>query len=70
MRKTLLHLSKLPNQTLQEVSDFAEARLHKIEEKSFNDGIHQLQAAANSFDFLAEEEDLYSDQDLIEKYID
>lgn len=70
IRKTMLHLSKLPNQKLQEVSDYAEALLQGIDQKMISDGMQQLVSDAKAFEFLNEEEDLYTVADVIEKYVD
>lgn len=70
IRKTMLHLSQLPNQKLQEVSDYAEALLQGIDQKMISDGMQQLVSDAKAFEFLNEEEDLYTVADVIEKYVD
>lgn len=68
IEKTIDRLSKLPDQKLKEVSDFAEFLLSKIEDRSLTDGIQQLAADSKSFKFLEDEEDLYSTSDLKETY--
>lgn len=68
IEKTIDRLSKLPDQKLQEVSDFTEFLLSKIEDRSLNEGIQQLAADSKSFKFLEDEEDLYSTSDLKETY--
>jgi hypothetical protein len=68
IEKTIDRLSKLPNQKLKEVSDFAEFLLNKIEERNLTEGIQKLAADSKSFKFLEDEEDLYSTSDLKETY--
>lgn len=66
--QTIDKLSKLPDEILKEVSDYAEFLLKKIEERELTAGIHQLAAKSESFKFLEEEEDIYSVNDLKEVY--
>ena len=65
---TVDRLSKLPDEKLKEVSDFTEFLLKKIEAKQLTAGIQQLAAHSGSFNFLEDEEDLYSVSDLKEVY--
>lgn len=68
IEKTIEKLSKLPDQQLKEVSDFAEFLLSKIEDRCLVEGIQQIAADSKSFKFLEDEEDLYSALDLKESY--
>jgi hypothetical protein len=70
IQKTIQHLSQLPNQKIQEVSDYAETLLRGIDQKILAEGMQQLVSEAKAFDFLAEDDDLYSAADVIEKYGD
>jgi hypothetical protein len=65
---TIENLSKLSDENLREVSDYAEFLLNKIEEKDLTKGILQLADKSTSFKFLEDEEDLYSIGDLKEVY--
>ncbi len=68
IKKTLDNLTKLPDQKLREVSDFAEFLLNKIDDKLITQGIQKLTTDSNSFKFLESEEELYSKADLKETY--
>lgn len=68
IQRTIENLSKLPDQKLKEVSDFAEFLLSKIEDKLLTEGIQKLSMDSKSFHFLEDEEDLYTEADLKEKY--
>jgi hypothetical protein len=68
IERTLENLSKLPEQKIKEVSDFAEFLLSKMDDKVITNGIKELVVKSKSFDFLEEEEDLYTEEDLKEKY--
>jgi hypothetical protein len=68
IKKTVDNLAKLPDQKLKEVSDFAEFLLNKIEKQLMTEGIQKLVSDSKAFKFLEEEEDLYSIDDLKERY--
>ena len=65
---TIEHIQKLPEEKIKEVSDFTEFLLSKIEDKILNEGIQQLVARSKSYNFLEQEEELYTVNDLKEKY--
>lgn len=68
IQRTIDNLSKLPDQKLKEVSDFAEFLLSKLEDRLLTEGIQKLATNSESFQFLEDEEDLYTEADLKEKY--
>ena len=73
IRETLIHktiktLSKLPNDKVREVSDFTEYILKKYEEENLQHGIEKLVTDLTTFQFLNDDEDLYTVNDMIEKY--
>ena len=68
IKRTLKNLSKLPQDKVREISDFADFIMKKHEEETLQKGIEKLASHSNTFDFLNEEEDLYSLDDLKEKY--
>ncbi len=68
IKKTIDHLTKLPDQKLREVSDFAEFLLNRIENQLMTEGIQKLTSDSKAFEFLEEDEDLYSLNDLKERY--
>jgi len=68
IQRTIDNLSKLPDQKLKEVSDFAEFLLSKLEDRLLTEGIQKLTSSSKSFRFLDDEEDLYTEADLKEKY--
>jgi hypothetical protein len=68
IKKAIDNISKLPDQKLREVSDFAEFLLNKFENQLVTEGIQKLVSNSNAFKFLEDEEDLYSEKDLKEKY--
>ncbi len=68
IQKTLQHLEQLPDQKVKEVSDFAEFLLYKIDQQIVTEGIRKMVAESPSFNFLDEEEEIYSEKDLKEKF--
>ena len=68
IKRTVENLSKLPDQRLKEVSDFAEFLLNRIENRLITEGIQQLTTDSKTFKFLEMEEDLYTVSDLKERY--
>ncbi|MGK0364435.1 MAG: hypothetical protein ACI85O_001492 [Saprospiraceae bacterium] len=65
---TLKILTQLPRERVNEVNDFADFLLRKYEDEILTKGVHLINAESKSFDFLAEEEDLYSKEDVKEFY--
>ncbi|TAJ06662.1 hypothetical protein DMA11_22715 [Marinilabiliaceae bacterium JC017] len=60
-------LNKLPLEKITEVYDFAEYLLSKIDDTIISQGIQELTSSTSTYDFLKDEEDLYSENDLQEK---
>ena len=68
IEKTVAALQRLPADKVAEVSDFADLMLQRNEDKQITEGIVQLSAYSKSFDFLNEEEDLYTLNDVKAPY--
>ncbi|MDR9399434.1 DUF2281 domain-containing protein [Salibacter sp.] len=68
IKQTLKTLKKLPESRIKEVSDFAEFILKKNDEEVIQKGIEKMVSESDSFYFLNDEEDLYDEDDLKEKY--
>lgn len=66
--KTLKKINKLPDNKLLEVHNFVDFLMSKIDEKLLLEGIRQITSESQSFEYLKEEEDIYSVQDLKERY--
>lgn len=66
--KTIQAINLLPQDKAVEISDFADFIIKKYEEKILTDNIQKLASDSKAFDFLNSEEDLYSLEDLKEKY--
>ena len=61
-------INKLPEERISEVIDFASYVLKKHEEATLQKGIKRLVETSNAFVFLHDEEDLYTLDDLKERY--
>jgi hypothetical protein len=68
IKKTIDNLSKLPDQKLKEVSDFAEFLINRIENQLMTEGIQELVSTSKTYQFLEEEEELYTVEDLKERF--
>lgn len=68
IQDTINNISKLPNEKLKEVSDFAEFLLSKLENEMFNEGILKVASSSKSYNFLEDDDDLYTVNDIKEKY--
>jgi hypothetical protein len=68
IERTIKALNQLPEDKAEEISDFADFVTKRYEEDRMTKGIQQLTASNQAFDFLNDEEDLYSEADLKEVY--
>lgn len=68
IERTLKAINQLPEEKAEEISDFAEFMIKQYEEQQLSKGIQKLTASSQTFNFLNDEEDLYTEADLKEKY--
>jgi hypothetical protein len=68
IKDTLIKINQLPDLRIQEINDFAEFLLSKIDDKILLEGIQKLAADSKSFDYMNNEENLYSVNDVKESY--
>jgi hypothetical protein len=68
IKKTLKNISLLPDWRLKEVSDYVDFLSKISDDKKLVEGIRNIVSQTKSFHFLEEEEELYNDSDLIQKY--
>jgi hypothetical protein len=66
--KTVSKIKLLPDTKIKEINDFADFLLSKIDDNILLEGIQKLTSDSKSFDFLNDEEDLYNENDLKERY--
>ncbi|PRZ00654.1 DUF2281 domain-containing protein [Marinilabilia salmonicolor] len=65
---TVNKIRQLPDTKIQEINDFAEFLLSKIDDRIMSENIQKLTSDSKAFDFLKDEEDLYDVNDLKERY--
>jgi hypothetical protein len=68
IKKTIAAMQQLPADKVAEVSDFTQFILQRNEDKQITEGIAQLSSQSKSYDFLNEEEDLYTLNDVKAPY--
>lgn len=68
IERTIKAINRLPEDKAEEISDFADFVSKRYEEHQLTQGIQKLTADSTAFEFLANEEDLYSVADLKEVY--
>jgi len=66
--KTIQNIRKLPVNKVKEVNDFAEFLLYRLEDQILTEGIQELASSSKTYDFLLEEPDLYTVNDLKVKF--
>ena len=68
IENTIKKIRQLPDMKIKEINDFADLLLSKIDDKITLEGIQEIVTDSKTFDFLKDEEDLYSLKDLKEIY--
>ncbi len=68
LERTIRAINKLPEDKAEEISTFAEFVMKQYEEHQLSSEIHSMVTNSTAFDFLNEEEDLYTESDLKEVY--
>lgn len=65
---TIEKIQQLPDTKIQQLNDFVDFLLSRIDDKLLIEGIQKLTSESKSFKYLMDEEDLYSVNDLKDKY--
>ncbi|HED08848.1 MAG TPA: hypothetical protein ENI57_12070 [Ignavibacteria bacterium] len=68
INETISKISLLPDSRLKEISDYVDFLLKSYDDKKITEGIMKLTSESKSFDFLNDEEEIYDESDLIEKF--
>ncbi len=64
IEQTVKAINQLPEDKAEEISSFAAFVMKRYEEQQLSEGIKQLTVESKTFDFLNDEEELYSAADL------
>jgi hypothetical protein len=70
IEKTVNAMSQLSLEKAVEISDFADFMLKKYEESLLSNGLTKIVAEGKAYQFLEEEEEIYTVNDLKELYDD
>jgi len=68
IKDTLEKIERLPDFEIEEINDFAGYLLSRLDDKILVDGIQRLSSDSKTFNYLNNEENLYSVNDIKEKY--
>lgn len=68
IKRTIHAINQLPESKAVEISDFADFLIKRHEEYQLTQGIQQLASDSQTFQFLQDEEELYSMSDLKEVF--
>lgn len=68
IERTIRAINQLPEEKAEEISTFAEFVMKQYEEHQLSQGIQKMAASSPAFDFLNNEEDIYTESDLKEVY--
>lgn len=68
IERTIKAINQLPEDKAKEISEFADFVIKRYEDQRLTGGIQQLTSNSQAFDFLNNDEDLYSEADLKEVY--
>ena len=66
--RTVKAINKLPEEKAREISDFADFITKQYEEQTLTNGIAKLVADSSTFNFIKDEEELYTIADIKEPY--
>lgn len=66
--KTLEALEELPEEKVLQISEFVDFLMKKHEDELIQKGIYKITEESESFNFLHEEEDLYTIKDLKKRF--
>jgi hypothetical protein len=68
MKKTVRNIEQLPTTRIKEVNNFVEFILQKTEDAMITEGLQQLVSSSKTYEFLNNEPELYSVNDLKIKF--
>ncbi len=68
IERTINAINQLPEDKAAEISDFADFVIKKFEDSRITENIKQLASKSQTFEFLNNEEELYTVADLKENY--
>ena len=64
VKKTIYNIEQLPLSCVKEVSNFVDFIIHRVNDSLITEGIQQMSSSSKTYDFLDNEPELYSINDL------
>ncbi len=68
IQRTIKAINQLPEERAKEIGDFADFVIKQYEEQLLTKGVTQMASDSRAFEFLKDEEDLYTEADIKEPY--
>lgn len=68
IERTLKAMNQLPDDKAEEISDFADFVFKRYEEQELSKGLQSIVSESTAFNFLNEEQEIYSISDLKEVF--
>ena len=68
IERTIRKIERLPTTRVREVNDFVEFIVQRADDEMITEGLQQLMSYSNTYDFLYNEPELYSVNDLKVKF--
>ena len=68
IERTVEAINRLPDNKAEEISDFADFVIRRYEDHRLTEELQHVITNSKAFEFLQQEEDLYSEADIKEKY--
>ena len=68
MKRTIRKIEQLPTTRVREVNDFVEFIIKKTDDALITEGLQQLMSSSSTYDFLHNEPELYTVNDLRVKF--
>ena len=69
VKRTIGRIEQLPTSRLQEVVDFVEFLIQRTDDALITEGLKKLSSSGRTYDFLNEEPETYSINDLKVKFV-
>ena len=69
IKKTVHKIEKLPTKHIREVNDFVEFIIRKTDDARLTKGLQQLSSSSHTYDFLHDDPELYSVNDLKVRFV-
>jgi len=69
VKRTIGKIEQLPTTRVREVNDFVEFIIRRTDDAMITEGLQQLSSNSHAYDFLYDEPELYSVNDLKVKFV-